>query len=70
MRWARGARRAYTMADRNNPMRGRASESTLRLFVSVKWLQGYLNEYPWRYNRRDNEWAFLDLIAAAASRAR
>jgi hypothetical protein len=39
--------------------------------VSVKWLQGYLNEYTWRYNRRDNERAmFLDLIEAAASRAR
>ena len=22
--------------------------------VSQKWLQGYLNEYAWRYNRRDN----------------
>lgn len=37
--------------------------------VSVKWLQGYLNEYTWRYNRRDNGRAmFLDLIAAAASK--
>jgi transposase len=39
--------------------------------VSVKWLQGYLNEYTWRYNRRDNGRAmFLDLLAASASRAR
>jgi transposase-like protein len=38
--------------------------------VSAKWLQGYLNEYVWRYNRRDNGRAmFLDLIAAAASKA-
>jgi transposase-like protein len=38
--------------------------------VSVKWLQGYLNEYTWRYNRRDNGRAmFLDLIEAAASGA-
>jgi hypothetical protein len=22
--------------------------------VSRKWLQGYVNEYVWRYNRRDN----------------
>jgi hypothetical protein len=22
--------------------------------VSRKWLQGYLNEYAWRYNRRDD----------------
>ncbi len=39
--------------------------------VSVKWLQGYLNEYTWRYNRRDNGRAmFLDLLAASASRVR
>ena len=38
--------------------------------VSVKWLQGYLNEYVWRYNRRGNERAmFLDLLDAAVSRA-
>jgi transposase-like protein len=38
--------------------------------VSSKWLQGYLNEYTWRYNRRDNGRAmFLDLLDAAASRA-
>jgi transposase len=22
--------------------------------VSAKWLQGYLNEYAWRYNHRDD----------------
>jgi transposase-like protein len=39
--------------------------------VSQKWLQGYLNEYVWRYNRRDNGRAmFLDLITASASRTR
>lgn len=39
--------------------------------VSPKWLQGYLNEYTWRYNRRDNGRAmFLDLIEASASRTR
>jgi transposase-like protein len=38
--------------------------------VSVKWLQGYLNEYTWRYNRRNNGRSmFLDLIETAASRA-
>jgi transposase len=38
--------------------------------VSAKWLQGYLNEYVWRYNRRDKGRAmFLDLIEAAASPA-
>ena len=37
--------------------------------VSQKWLQGYLNEYAWRYNRRDNGRAmFLDLIDAASRR--
>jgi transposase-like protein len=39
--------------------------------VSAKWLQGYCNEYAWRWNRRDNGRSmFLDLIAEAASRAR
>jgi transposase-like protein len=34
--------------------------------VSQKWLQGYLNEYVWRYNRRDSETPmFYDLLAAA-----
>jgi transposase-like protein len=37
--------------------------------VSAKWLQGYLNEYVWRYNRRGNGRAmFIDLITAAASK--
>lgn len=36
--------------------------------VSAKWLQGYLNEYAWRYNRRDNERSmFLELAARAAA---
>jgi transposase-like protein len=39
--------------------------------VSAKWLQGYLNEYAWRYNRRDNGRAmFLDLLSESVSRAR
>jgi transposase len=39
--------------------------------VSAKWLQGYLNEYAWRYNRRDNGRAmFLDLLGESVSRAR
>ena len=39
--------------------------------VSTKWLQSYLNEYTWRYNRRDNGRAmFLDLLAASTSRVR
>ena len=38
--------------------------------VSHKWLQGYLNEWTWRYNRReDGNEMFRDLIAAAAKRA-
>jgi len=37
--------------------------------VSAKWLQGYLNEYAWRYNNREAEGAaqFLRLILRAAS---
>lgn len=34
--------------------------------VSQKWLQGYLNEYVWRYNRRDTgESMFHALLAQA-----
>jgi transposase len=37
--------------------------------VSHKWLQGYLNEWTWRYNRReDGNLMFRDLIATAAER--
>jgi transposase len=37
--------------------------------VSHKWLQGYLNQWTWRYNRRDNGYAmFHDLVGEAASR--
>ena len=39
--------------------------------VSAKWLQGYCNEYAWRWNRRDNgRVMFLDLLDESASRAR
>ena len=35
--------------------------------VSVKWLQGYLNEYTWRYNHRsDAAPMFLTLLSRAA----
>ncbi len=38
--------------------------------VSRKWLQGYLNEYAWRYNRRDNSGSmFHELLAEAVERA-
>jgi hypothetical protein len=38
--------------------------------VSRKWLQGYLNEYAWRYNRRENPQSmFHDLLAESVSRA-
>jgi transposase len=36
--------------------------------VSHKWLQGYLNEYTWRWNRRDNGRSmFRDLIGQAVA---
>jgi transposase len=36
--------------------------------VSPKWLQGYLNEYVWRYNHRDSRRAmFLALLLKAAT---
>jgi len=37
--------------------------------VSYKWLQGYLNEWTWRYNRRESETPmFRDLLNEAANR--
>jgi hypothetical protein len=34
--------------------------------VSHKWLQGYVNEYAWRYNRRDSGRSmFHDLLEEA-----
>ena len=36
--------------------------------VSAKWLQGYLNEYAWRYNHRDDGQAmFLTLLLRSAA---
>jgi transposase len=36
--------------------------------VSAKWLQGYLNEYAWRYNHRDDGQAmFLTLLLRSAT---
>ena len=38
--------------------------------VSKKWLQGYLNEYAWRYNRRDSDRSmFKELLAEAVNKA-
>ncbi len=37
--------------------------------VSHKWLQGYLNEWTWRYNRRESDKPmFRDLLTEAARR--
>jgi transposase len=37
--------------------------------VSTKWLQGYLNEWAWRYNRRESPVPmFRDLLAEATER--
>jgi transposase len=30
--------------------------------VSSKWLQGYLNEYAWRYNERDHKRAMFETL--------
>jgi transposase len=36
--------------------------------VSAKWLQGYLNEYVWRWNRREETHRiFADMLAAATA---
>ena len=37
--------------------------------VSHKWLQGYLNEYTWRWNRREDGVYFHDLLAEVVARA-
>src|SRR5665213_3210701 len=34
--------------------------------VSAKWLQGYVNEYVWRYNRDDSRSMFLSILLRAA----
>jgi len=35
--------------------------------VSKKWLQGYLNEYAWRYNHRDDREAMFRLLLKRAT---
>ena len=35
--------------------------------VSKKWLQGYLNEYAWRYNHRDDREAMFRLLLQRAT---
>lgn len=35
--------------------------------VSRKWLQGYLNEYAWRYNHRDDRRAMFELLLLRAA---
>lgn len=35
--------------------------------VSPKWLQGYLNEYVWRYNHRDDPRAMFELLTLRAA---
>jgi transposase len=37
--------------------------------VSRKWLQGYLNEYVWRYNRRDDERSMFEQLLLRAARS-
>jgi hypothetical protein len=36
--------------------------SGLHLAISKKWLQGYLNEYVWRYNHRDDPRSIFELL--------
>jgi transposase len=37
--------------------------------VSHKWLQGYLNEYAWRYNRRNESGSMFHALLAQAVRS-
>ncbi len=36
--------------------------------VSSRWLQGYLNEYTWRYNHRSDERAQFESLLLRAAR--
>jgi transposase-like protein len=36
--------------------------------VSSRWLQGYLNEYAWRYNERDNKRAMFETLLTRAGK--
>jgi transposase len=36
--------------------------------VSAKWLQGYLNEYAWRYNHRDDRRAMFRMLLQRAAK--
>lgn len=35
--------------------------------VSAKFLQGYLNEYVWRYNRRNDPQAMFEQLVARST---
>ena len=35
--------------------------------IVAKWLQGYLNEYAWRYNHRDDPQAVFRLLLQRAA---
>jgi hypothetical protein len=35
--------------------------------VSAKWLQGYVNEYVWRYNHRDDPVAMFKTLLLRAT---
>ncbi len=37
--------------------------------VSHKWLQGYLNEFVWRYNHRDDRRSMFRLLLLRAARS-
>jgi transposase len=38
--------------------------------ISKKWLQGYLNEWSWRYNHRDDPRAMFELLLGRATATR
>ncbi len=38
--------------------------------VSAKWLHGYLNEWVWKWNHRDNDEAMFRLLISRATMAR
>lgn len=67
---ASATRNASTWTATRTPRPSRASSAGIRGVyhaVSAKWLQSYLNEYAWRYNRRhDSEPMFAQLLARAA----
>lgn len=56
-----------------DPVRGARGQQPVTFGIGLtgthKWLQGYLNEYAWRYNRRHDEGSMFHALLAQAVRS-